>query len=274
MRDFVRAQDAWTPSGSWSSPGSRRSPSRRRRERDGLLRAIDAADDRPRHDDRRRDPEVRGRDRRDRPRREAVGHAARHPTPDRRLDADTRDCSAGGRPGTRRTRVRAGDRRPAHRRRQHPRRRPGGRRQQARPRGVRVYPIGFGTTNPTPMVCTARPARRPRVPGVRRRRRGRRVAGRRGRNFLVADEETLKQVAAMTGGGSSRRATPGSSRACWRTCPRNVDDQAQDVEMSAGLVALAQRAAAGRVGRGAVDGVPDLSVMLFVCRSLLRTWPT
>src|SRR3954454_7140707 len=66
-------------------------------------------------------------------------------------------------------------------------------------RGVRVYPIGFGTQNPTSMVCTAQqaggqglgsfggPVPSGGAPG-------------RGRSFLTADEPTLREVADVTGG--------------------------------------------------------------------------
>src|SRR5690348_5178407 len=63
-------------------------------------------------------------------------------------------------------------------------------------RGVRVYPIGFGTRNPTSMVCTAAQL------GGRGNEYGGAYTGgvSGGRNFLVADEAALQQVADLTGG--------------------------------------------------------------------------
>src|SRR5690348_14242183 len=68
--------------------------------------------------------------------------------------------------------------------------------QIAAQRGVRVYPIGFGTRNPTSMVCTAAQLGGRGVEG----RGGYVGGGLGGRNYLVADEATLQQVADVTGG--------------------------------------------------------------------------
>jgi Ca-activated chloride channel family protein len=54
---------------------------------------------------------------------------------------------------------------------------------QAAARGVRVFTIGFGTTNPAPLVCS-----------------GSQFGGFGGRNPLVADYGALRQIASTTGG--------------------------------------------------------------------------
>lgn len=67
---------------------------------------------------------------------------------------------------------------------------------QAADRRLRVYTIGFGTTTPAPMVCdSSQYGDGSMGPGGF----GGRGGG--GRSPLIADEETLKQVAAATGGG-------------------------------------------------------------------------
>ncbi len=67
--------------------------------------------------------------------------------------------------------------------------------QQAADRGLRIHTISFGTSTPSPMVCDSSQVDDgyggPGVFGGR---------GPGGRNPLVADEDTLKQVAATTGG--------------------------------------------------------------------------
>ena len=76
--------------------------------------------------------------------------------------------------------------------------------QIAAQRGVRVYPIGFGTRNPTSMVCTAAQLG---GRGFEGRGGGDVGGGLGGRNFLVADEATLQQVADVTGGQYFAAAT-------------------------------------------------------------------
>jgi Ca-activated chloride channel homolog len=62
---------------------------------------------------------------------------------------------------------------------------------QAAARGVRVFTIGFGTTNPAPLVCS-----NSQFGGFGGFGRG----GFGGRNPLVADYGTLRQIASITGG--------------------------------------------------------------------------
>ena len=105
-------------------------------------------------------------------------------------------------------------------------------------RGVRVYPIGFGTTNPTSRVCTAaqlggtrfdNPGGQP--PG------GFGALGRRG--FLVADEDTLRQVATVTGGQYFSAKDADQLQGVLEDLPRQVESTTRDVELSAALAGLA-----------------------------------
>jgi Ca-activated chloride channel family protein len=105
-------------------------------------------------------------------------------------------------------------------------------------RGVRIFPIGFGTTHPTTMVCTPeqlggssfesfRPGGFGGVP----------AAG----NFLVADEPTLRQVAAITGGTYFPASGADQLQDVLADLPRHVQVQHRTVEVSilpVGLAAL------------------------------------
>jgi Ca-activated chloride channel family protein len=113
--------------------------------------------------------------------------------------------------------------------------------EQAAQRGVRVYTIGFGTTNPTDMVCTPQQLGAGAFddsafggmggvgggigalpPGARRQ-------------FLVIDEPTLRQVAAMTGGEFYRAEDADQLRTVFDELPRDVALQERDVEISVGF---------------------------------------
>jgi Ca-activated chloride channel homolog len=105
-------------------------------------------------------------------------------------------------------------------------------------RGVRVYPIGFGTSNPAAMVCTAAQlgghtfdgyGGRPTVstPSVG------------SRSYLVADESTLRDVASTTGGEYFSAAAAGRLQTVLKDLPRSVATQQRDVEVSVVPVALA-----------------------------------
>jgi Ca-activated chloride channel family protein len=109
---------------------------------------------------------------------------------------------------------------------------------QAAARGVRVYPIGFGTTNPTQMVCS-----RSQLGGMTQQRFGGRdftsggAMG--GRNFLVVDEAALKTVASTTGGEYFAATDADQLQSVLDNLPRHVTTQQQDVDISAGLIAVA-----------------------------------
>ena len=109
---------------------------------------------------------------------------------------------------------------------------------QAAARGVRVYPIGFGTKNPTQMVCS-----RSQLGGMTQQRFGGRdftgggVMG--GRNFLVVDEDALKAVASTTGGEYFGATDADQLQSVLDNLPKHVTTQQQDVDISAGFIAVA-----------------------------------
>jgi Ca-activated chloride channel family protein len=104
-------------------------------------------------------------------------------------------------------------------------------------RGVRVYPIGFGTTEPTMMVCTAE-----QLGGNLFENPGRRGWGggaRGGAGPLVADEPTLRQVAQTTGGTYFAASDAGQLQEVLEDLPRHVQVQQREIEVSVWLSALA-----------------------------------
>ncbi|WP_020141748.1 VWA domain-containing protein [Terracoccus sp. 273MFTsu3.1] len=111
--------------------------------------------------------------------------------------------------------------------------------EQAAARGVRVYPIGFGTTNPTQMACT-----RDQYGGFQPRARdfggpGGGALG--GRNFLVVDEAALKGVAQTTGGEYFAATDADGLTKVLADLPKHVTVSEQDIDLSAaaGIVAAA-----------------------------------
>jgi Ca-activated chloride channel family protein len=103
-------------------------------------------------------------------------------------------------------------------------------------RGVRVYPIGFGTRTPTSLVCTAAQLGGRGVDAFGGGGAGR---GGGGRNFLVADDETLREVATLTGGEYFAADDADRLQDVLEDLPSRVATQARDVEVSVGLVGLA-----------------------------------
>ncbi len=111
---------------------------------------------------------------------------------------------------------------------------------QAAARGVRIYPIGFGTKNPAQMVCS-----RSQLGGSAQQRFGARDAGPGGgglggaRSFLVVDEDALRGVATTTGGEYFAATDAGQLTDVLANLPRHVTVQQQDVDISAGFIGLA-----------------------------------
>jgi N-terminal double-transmembrane domain len=109
---------------------------------------------------------------------------------------------------------------------------------QAAKRGVRVYPIGFGTTNPTTLACS-----REQYGGFEPRQNfGFGPPGGGGgvtRNFLVVDEPALREVAEMTGGEYFSATDAAGLSTVLADLPKHVTTQQQDVDLSAGFAALA-----------------------------------
>ncbi|HEY7721531.1 MAG TPA: VWA domain-containing protein [Pedococcus sp.] len=120
--------------------------------------------------------------------------------------------------------------------------------EQAAARGVRVFPIGFGTTNPTRLFCTREQLG---AGDVNRFGSGLGGFGRDGRNFLVVDEDALREVADTTGGTYFRASDADQLQGVLADLPRHVDRQTREVEVSAGLVALAALALLAAVGLSA-----------------------
>ncbi|WP_091790177.1 VWA domain-containing protein [Pedococcus dokdonensis] len=121
---------------------------------------------------------------------------------------------------------------------------------QAAARGVRVYPIGFGTTNPTQMVCTSDQLGGGLFDGPPGGFGGGLGPG--GRNFLVVDEEALQTVARTTGGEYFKASDADQLQGVLNDLPKHVDVQERNVEVSvafAGLAALLLLLGLGLAGR-------------------------
>jgi Ca-activated chloride channel family protein len=115
-------------------------------------------------------------------------------------------------------------------------------------RGVRVYPIGFGTSNPTALVCTAEQLGGRGFgsfgPGAGVGPGGGGGFGPGGgggqrRNFLVADNTTLRKVASVTGGSFFSAKDAKQLQSVLKGLPQQVRIQQRDVEVSVALVGLA-----------------------------------
>lgn len=103
-------------------------------------------------------------------------------------------------------------------------------------RGVRVYPIGFGTRNPTTMVCSAAQlGGRPDAYGGGARRSTAVVGG----SYLVADEPTLREVASVTGGEYFAAEDAQRLQQVLTDLPRTVTTQHRDVELTVWFAAAA-----------------------------------
>ena len=111
-------------------------------------------------------------------------------------------------------------------------------------RRVRVYTIGFGTTNPSgAMVCTPEQMGGEAfggggspgglLPGFGG---GNGLGGRRG--FLVIDEPTLRGVAALTGGAFYKAEDAAQLKSVFNNLPKQVANQKRHVELSVIFVAL------------------------------------
>lgn len=111
---------------------------------------------------------------------------------------------------------------------------------QAAARGVRVYPIGFGTRTPTQMACT-----RNQLGGLVDGRGGGFGGGGGGgrgfdgANYLIVDEDALKKVAATTGGEYFKATDAAQLNAVLNDLPKHVSVQKQEVDISVGFAALA-----------------------------------
>jgi Ca-activated chloride channel homolog len=102
-------------------------------------------------------------------------------------------------------------------------------------RGVRVYPIGFGTTNPTSMSCTAAQLGGNGFENFGGRGGFGGGGGAGPTSRLVVDEQTLRTVATVTGGTYFAAEGADQLQQVFDDLPRNVEVQQRDVELSAGF---------------------------------------
>lgn len=109
---------------------------------------------------------------------------------------------------------------------------PGDAAKQAAARGIRVYPIGFGTKNPTQLVCS-----RDQIGASSGRQFsgnvGNRFVDSTGRNYLVVDEDALKAVATTTKAEYFAATDAGQLDAVLGDLPQHVSVQQQDLDVSA-----------------------------------------
>jgi len=109
---------------------------------------------------------------------------------------------------------------------------------QAAERGIRIYPIGFGTTTPGRMSCLSS-----QVPGgvgeggFAGGGGGGGGGGGRG-NFLVVDEQSLRQVATITGGEYHAAADAAQLNKILADVPARFRTVQQTVDLSAGFAVL------------------------------------
>ncbi|WP_323095695.1 VWA domain-containing protein [Intrasporangium sp. YIM S08009] len=123
--------------------------------------------------------------------------------------------------------------------------------EQAAERGVRVYPIGFGTRNPTRLACTLDQYGGLPGPGFGRDVSGGGFGSRApdlgGRNFLVVDEAALRGVARTTGGEYfAAQDTEGLTKVL-ANLPKHVTVTHRVVDLSAAFVGLAALLLVGAV---------------------------
>ncbi|MEU8080186.1 VWA domain-containing protein [Catellatospora citrea] len=103
--------------------------------------------------------------------------------------------------------------------------------QEAKARGLRVYTIGFGTTEPAPLICSA--DQMTAGSGARPEWQGRGGGGRRAQ---LIDEDTLGEVAELTGGEYFRAQDAEQLVGVLTDLPSTIVTQKQDVEMTVWFV--------------------------------------
>jgi Ca-activated chloride channel family protein len=118
--------------------------------------------------------------------------------------------------------------------------------QAAVDRRVRIYTIGFGTTNPTSMVCT-REQLGADIFGEGGSGGGF-VPGGGGSQFLLIDEPTLTTVADMTGGAFYRAEDADQLRGVFARLPSQIELQTEDREISVVFASLGAVLAIAAIG--------------------------
>ena len=114
-------------------------------------------------------------------------------------------------------------------------------------RRVRVFTIGFGTTQPAPMVCS-----RSQLGGAALGADGGAFRGGGGGGFggsspLIADEATLKAVADQTGGEYYRAEDTAQLAKVFSDLPQDVEIQKEEVEISVIFAAIGALIAAAAI---------------------------
>ena len=114
-------------------------------------------------------------------------------------------------------------------------------------RRVRVFTIGFGTTQPAPMVCS-----RSQLGGAALGADGGAFRGGGGGGFggsspLIADEATLKAVADQTGGEYYRAEDTAQLAKVFSELPQDVEIQKEEVEISVIFAAIGALIAAAAI---------------------------
>jgi Ca-activated chloride channel family protein len=114
-------------------------------------------------------------------------------------------------------------------------------------RRVRIYTIGFGTTRPTALSCTAE-----QLNGDTQRFGGGGFGGGfgggGGRSPLLADDETLQQIAEQTGGAAYKAEDAAQLRKVFAELPKDVTIQKRPREVTAPFVFLGALLAAVAMG--------------------------
>ena len=113
-------------------------------------------------------------------------------------------------------------------------------------RRVRVYTIGFGTTRPTALSCSAQ-----QLNGDTQRFGGGGFGGGGfggGRSPLLADDDTLRRVAEGTGGAAYKAEDAAQLRKVFAELPKDVTIQKRPREVTAPFVALGALLAAVAIG--------------------------
>ena len=122
----------------------------------------------------------------------------------------------------------------------------------ARDRGVRVFTIGFGTTNPSVLRCTLDQlgGGDEQMNRIGRGGFGRGFGSGFGRNFLNLDEDTLMSVAETTGGEYYYAESADELLEVFSTIPVHITGKKVRMEISALLTAIAALFALGGVVLG------------------------
>jgi Ca-activated chloride channel family protein len=108
---------------------------------------------------------------------------------------------------------------------------------QAAARGIRIYPIGFGTTTPAQMACT-----NDQLGGISEGFGGGFGGGQGGAGglrYLLVDEGALRTVATTSGGEYFKATDATQLNTVLGDLPKHVSVEKQDIEISAGFAGLA-----------------------------------